>query len=402
MSDKDFKARSLQVMDVDLRITMQGGTVKIELPLPSTGNPNEMPLAAIDQQKANKYLTSAENRLTDYLASQGVGNFRVDKLTGSGKGESNVGVVKLELQSGAEANRIFSDRNFIFSLQQGFDRDRSVEHMKAAASWTEGIGGNGGARVPYSDPQKKDAKEVVVKVEDTVAFKFYQDNFAKVPGYLGNEKKFQESNDLGNLMNLRDSLRGRRSSIEGDDSPALIASNERTAPASSTQTNSVNADALSVSKPNDTINKNDIYKNDGAPFQFDRQNLQAAATTTPSPTLVEGNEAINKLFKQAMSGIENTSVPNKLDAAALAVQTISQAPGFNQDKDISVMQGSKGLIVSQGEGPAGMNLLVPQANKGDLEKVSEQMTMSQPQQNMQLAPVSDQYLAKQQSAARTM
>jgi hypothetical protein len=159
-------------------------------------------------------------------------------------------------------------------------------------------------------------------------------------------------------------------------------------------------DTSLISQSNNTINKNDIYKNDGAPLQFDKQNLQAAATTTPSPTLVEGNEAINKLFKQAMSGIENTNVPNKLDAAALAVQTISQAPGFNQDKDISVMQGSKGLIVSQGEGPAGMNLLVPQANKGDLEKVSELMTKSQP--DMQLARAPDQDLAKQQSAARTM
>jgi hypothetical protein len=161
-------------------------------------------------------------------------------------------------------------------------------------------------------------------------------------------------------------------------------------------------DASSVSKPNDAINKSDVYKNDGTPFQFDKLNLQAAATTTPSPTLVDGNEAINKLFKQAMSGIENTNIPNKLDAAALAVQTISQASGFDQQKDISVMEGKKGLIVSQGEGPTSVNVLVPQANKGDLEKVSEQMTKSQPQQDMQFAKVPDHDLTKQQSAARTM
>ncbi len=157
-------------------------------------------------------------------------------------------------------------------------------------------------------------------------------------------------------------------------------------------------DALAFAKPNDGINKNDIYKNDGTPFQFDKLNLQTAATTTPSPTLIEGNEAINKLFKQAMSGIENTSVPNKLDAAALAVQTISQAPGFKQDQDISIMQGNKGLIVSQGEGPASVNVLVPQANKGDLEKVSAQMTQSQLPSNIQIAQVPDQDLTKQQSA----
>ncbi len=144
-------------------------------------------------------------------------------------------------------------------------------------------------------------------------------------------------------------------------------------------------DASLVSKSNDTVYKNDIYKNDGAPLQVDKQQLQGATATTPSLTLVEGNDAINKLLKQAMSGVENTNIPNKLDAAALAVQTISQSPAFKQNEPISVMEGTKGLIVSQGQGPAGVNLLVPPAEAGDFNKVSEQMTRSQPQQNMQLA-----------------
>jgi hypothetical protein len=142
--------------------------------------------------------------------------------------------------------------------------------------------------------------------------------------------------------------------------------------------------------------KNDIYKNDGTPFQLDKLNLQAAATTTPSPTLIEGNEAINKIFKQAIAGIENTNAPNKLDAAALAVQTISQAPGFKEGQDISVIQGNKGLIVSQGQGPAGVNMLVPQAEPGDFNKVSEQMTRSQPQQT-QTRDVVAQELEQKQS-----
>ncbi len=125
--------------------------------------------------------------------------------------------------------------------------------------------------------------------------------------------------------------------------------------------------------------------NDGTSLQVDKQQLQGATATTPSPTLVEGNDAINKLLKQAMSGVENTNIPNKLDAAALAVQTISQSPAFKQNEPISVMEGTKGLIVSQGQGPAGVNLLVPPAEAGDFNKVSEQMTRSQPQQNMQLA-----------------
>ncbi len=160
-------------------------------------------------------------------------------------------------------------------------------------------------------------------------------------------------------------------------------------------------DTSLISKTNDAINKNEIYKTDGALLQVDKQQLQAVTATTSSPTLVEGNDAINKLLKQAMSGVENTNIPNKLDAAALAVQTISQSPAFKQNEDISVIQGTKGLIVSQGQGPAGVNLLVPPAEPGDFNKVSEQMTRSQPQQNMQLAQaLPDPELT--QKAARSM
>jgi hypothetical protein len=154
-------------------------------------------------------------------------------------------------------------------------------------------------------------------------------------------------------------------------------------------------DASLLSEQNGAVYKNDIYKNDGAPLQVDKQQLQAATAAAPSPTLVEGNEAINKLFKQAMSGVENTNIPNKPDAAALAVQTISQAPGFDPQKDISVMEGKKGLIVSQGQGPAGVNMLVPEAAPGDLKKVSEEMTRSQPQLTQTPAVVAHELEQKQ-------
>lgn len=394
MSGNDFKARKLEVMDVDLRVTLQGSTLKIELPLPSTGNPNEIPLAAIDQQKANTYLTKAENRLTDYLASQGVNNFRVDKLTGSGKGGTDAGVVKLELQTGAEANRIFSDKNFLRSLQENFDADRGREHMKAAASWVE----NSGARVPYADPQKKDAKEVVVKVEDSVAFNFYKDNHSKVYGVL-DLKKNEQLGDLTQTMVDRGKVPGVPFLKLKDHSSVEMDFSERAGQSQAAQTGGRIADAALNSKANESIGKPEIYRNDGAPFQFDKQNLFPAANTTPSPTLVEGNEAINKLFRQAISAVENTNVPNKLDAAALAVQTISQAPGFKQDQDISVMEGKRGLIVSQGEGPASINMLVAEAKQGDLQKVSAQMTQSH-QMDAKVAALAlpDENPAKQQSA----
>ncbi len=232
MSDKDFKATSLQAMDIDLKITLQGSTLKIELPLSPTGRPNEMPFAAVDQQKKEDYLTKAENRLTDYLASQGYNNFRVDKLTGSGKTEAGAGGVKLELQSGAEANRIFSDKNFLGNLQKSFDQDRGKEYMKAAAAWTEGIGGAGGARVPYNG--------AVVKVEDTVAFDYYKKNFDRTPGYTFNSEKNEQLNSLNDKMFLRHGF-GRRSSSDDAGLPAIASVNDVPIASAMPKTNDANS-----------------------------------------------------------------------------------------------------------------------------------------------------------------
>jgi hypothetical protein len=369
MSDKDIRVTSLKDRDVDLKITLQGTTLKIELPLSPTGRPSEMPFAAVDQQRKEEYLTKAENRLTDYLVGKaGIGGFNVDKVTGSAKGEGDISAVKLEFSSTAEANRVFADKGFINSLQRNFDQDRKQEHMDAAAAWTQGIGG-GGARIPYNG--------VVLKVDDKTAFQYYTRNFDEKTCPA---EKQGEHFMLKMLMDSRYGIGAHKklSAADGVESPSqepgektLVASASAAAPA---------------------------QNNDGNRSQIERQNPQAAANMPSSPTLVEGNETVNRLFKQAILGVENTNVPNKLDAAALAVQTISQAQGFKQDQDISIVQGNKGLIVSQGEGAAAMNLLVPQANRGDYEKVSAQMSQSQPQPNIQLAHGHDQDLTKQQSA----
>lgn len=98
-----------------------------------------------------------------------------------------------------------------------------------------------------------------------------------------------------------------------------------------------------------------------------------------SSSLVPGNDRVNKHFEQALKGTGGDR-----DAAAVAVNTIANTPGFKQDQDISVMQGKNGLIVSQGQGDAAMNLQVPQAKQGDFEKVAAQMA-AQPQQTQQIA-----------------
>lgn len=94
--------------------------------------------------------------------------------------------------------------------------------------------------------------------------------------------------------------------------------------------------------------------------------------------LVPGNDRINKQFEQALKGVNGDK-----DAAAVALETISNAKGYKPDQDISVMQGKNGLIVSQGQGDAALNLQVPQAKQGDFEKIATQM--AQPQQAEQIA-----------------
>jgi hypothetical protein len=89
---------------------------------------------------------------------------------------------------------------------------------------------------------------------------------------------------------------------------------------------------------------------------------------------------------QALQGLEGTNTPNKFDLAALAVNTISQAPGFKPDHHITVMQGKNGLIVTQGEGPTSLALQVPQLKQGDVERVAGQMAQSPPAQPVAVQP----------------
>lgn len=119
----------------------------------------------------------------------------------------------------------------------------------------------------------------------------------------------------------------------------------------------------------------------------------APADGLPIPVVASNH---HKQFLQALQGIVCANAPNKFDVAALAMNTISQAPGFKPDQDISVMQGKHGLIVSQDDGPTGINLQVPQAKPGDAQKVATQM--AQPQQTQQVA----MHIDSQERKGRTM
>jgi hypothetical protein len=98
----------------------------------------------------------------------------------------------------------------------------------------------------------------------------------------------------------------------------------------------------------------------------------------PPSTLVSDNKSLNMDFAQALKGTNGDR-----DAAALAVDTIRNAPGYKEGQDISVVQGKNGnFIVSQGQGDTALNVPVPQAKQGDFERVSSQLALAPQPQSM--------------------
>ena len=115
------------------------------------------------------------------------------------------------------------------------------------------------------------------------------------------------------------------------------------------------------------------------------------ATADPN-RLVPGNDAANRQFAQALQGTNGDR-----DAAAVALETIRNTPGYKPDQDVAVIQGRNGnYIVSQGQGDTALNAAVPQANPGDFERVANQI--AQAPQPTQVAAVQPD----QPERARTM
>ncbi|MBP6749734.1 MAG: hypothetical protein KA144_08845, partial [Xanthomonadaceae bacterium] len=112
--------------------------------------------------------------------------------------------------------------------------------------------------------------------------------------------------------------------------------------------------------------------------QSARDRMQTAAPSSDMVSLISGNDRFNRQFEQALKGTNGDR-----DAAALAVSAIRDAGG-KPDQDISVSQGKNGLIVSQGQGDAALNVPVPSAKPGDFERVAAQIAQ-QPQPTPQVA-----------------
>lgn len=93
--------------------------------------------------------------------------------------------------------------------------------------------------------------------------------------------------------------------------------------------------------------------------------------------LAPGNEHVNRQFEQALR-----ATGGDRDSAALAVDTIRNAPGYKADEAITVMAGRNGLIVSQGQGDAALNLQIPQATPGDFDRVAARLQQADPAQGL--------------------
>ncbi len=168
---------------------------------------------------------------------------------------------------------------------------------------------------------------VNVKVSDRVAIGYYAENFSTTPGYGGNAEKHREYEDLIRLYDKRHGINRGTGYSYLEDEPK---SGERIA------------------------------------------GMQAP------------DHPLNRQYEQALKGANGDK-----DAAALAVQTISQTAGYKPDQDIAVLQGKNGqLIATQGQGDASLNVAVPQAKPGDFERISTQI--AQQPQTTQVAQQQDQ------------
>lgn len=120
------------------------------------------------------------------------------------------------------------------------------------------------------------------------------------------------------------------------------------------------------------------------------------ATADPN-RLVSGNDAANRQFAQALQGTNGDR-----DAAAVALETIRNTPGYKPDQDVAVIQGRNGnYIVSQGQGDTALNAAVPQANPGDFDRVAARMQQQEQTQTVAQNDPSRQVAQNEPNPERT-
>lgn len=120
-------------------------------------------------------------------------------------------------------------------------------------------------------------------------------------------------------------------------------------------------------------------------FPGQRRSSEQGETVGASSQFVPGNDNVNRQFAQALQGTNGDR-----DAAAAAIETLRNTPGYKADRDVAVVQGLNGqLIATQGQGDAALNVAVAKVNPGDFERVANQIAQA-PQQTQTVAVQPDQ------------
>jgi hypothetical protein len=90
--------------------------------------------------------------------------------------------------------------------------------------------------------------------------------------------------------------------------------------------------------------------------------------------LLAGNPDINRQFAQALRQLGDGDPAANRDTAAHAVLTLAQTPGYRADADLQLVPSRHGgLIVSQGDGAAALNVPLSQAKPDTFEQTAAKL-----------------------------
>lgn len=128
------------------------------------------------------------------------------------------------------------------------------------------------------------------------------------------------------------------------------------------------------------------YINERHPLNpFKRVSLDGE-TMVADASQFSADPQLQRQFTQALDALQGIDVPNKPDAAALAVQAIRSTPGYDANGELRLVAGNQGGLIAY-QDASGVRASVPEATTGDFDRVSAQLAQAP---NPQLALQAEQ------------
>jgi hypothetical protein len=324
----------LTVPDINLRFAMdERGNLTVSLPLSPgpNGQTSNVPFYEATRSEQISLLNSAQAHLLGAISTQGSG-LQIRSMSTEANGSftlqiGNVLNVSGSARGSAEITNNRSVQTIIESTERSFDQHRESIYRARAQDWSAN-----GARVPHPTDANAEFKVTAQAARDYVQRGL---NFGPRAdeGKTPDDPKQKETYPPSTQDQLK--------------------------PTSTAQPTPITLERASIASEQQT----------------------SSATTSQSVALAPGNDQLNRQFEQALKGANGDR-----DAAAIAVATISNMQGYKPNEDISIIQGSRGLIVSQGAGDASLNALVPPAKPGDFERVATQFAQTPQTQQVAIQP----------------